>query len=349
MKPRIPISRPDIGPLEQENVREAMASKWLTQGPFVHEAESRLKEITGRKYALCVSSGTTALIVALMATDTGWRPRVVAAPALTFAAVHNAIKLTGGTVHYQDAALSTWQVNESELRGMSFDDAIAAPCYGKVAISRDLRYATRGNMIEDAAESFGGSMHGLPAGGSDCAISCISFYANKICTAGEGGAVLTNDESLYEKMKLIINHGIGGKDYVSQVPGLNGRMTDLQAAILCAQLERMPEMIRRRGEIWHRLFTAAGGFWRGPVLAAGEVRAPWLFAGIPHSKYSRSEIIAACEKENIEWRPFFPVPQITATHRMTGAKRLSNEGLCLPLSSALTDDEVERICEVLRG
>jgi perosamine synthetase len=344
-KSRIPIARPDIGRAERLNVNEVMRSGWITQGKFVAEAEERLKAITGRKYAICCSSGTMALMVALL--DTNIKPhRLVAAPAMTFAAVHNAIRLTGGDVWHQDAYPATWQAYTP--KGCTFDYAVVAPCYGKVvAADLDLRSSVRCEMIEDAAESFGGSYESRPAGSGYpgsfyCSVSVVSFYANKIVTAGEGGAILCNSEEMYTRMRLIVNHGIADKSYVPVLDGLNARMTDLQAAVLCAQLERMPKMLRRRREILKRYRDAGVGRWTYPRIEPTEECAPWLFAGIPAN---RDAAIDACDRENIECRPFFPMPRGFAGR---AARSISERGLCLPLSSALTDAEVERICNVIR-
>ena len=345
-KPRIPIARPDLTEMERDYVDRVMRSGWITQGYAVEEAQERLKVITGRKYALCTSSGTSALIAALLAVRTNVVPWVVAAPVLTFAAVSNAISLTGGRLFPLGADEKTWQVPEEEGRGCTFNAAIMAPCYGKVFAGSMVRYATE-IMIEDAAESFGGTFEGRQAG-SLGDISCISFYANKICTAAEGGAVLTDDPDLFAKLKALINHGIDNPNYEPRYPGFNGRMTDLQAAILCAQLERMPYMLERRRKIMAEYVAAAAGEWKLPEILPGEVCAPWLFAGLP--LHGPDYVRRRCREENIECRPFFFVPFIAkAKASIYAAKRLSLMGMCLPLSSAMTDIEVERVCKVIRG
>ncbi len=346
IKTRIPIGRPDITELERANVARAMSSGWITQGPFVEEAQEKLKTLTRRKYALCVSSGTTALIVALLARPGDrWYPDMVAVPAMTFAAVHNAVKVIGGKPIYCPANLESWQVHSSDWSDTGADTLLVAPCYGKVESSNLQSPNKRIFIIEDAAESFCGSLSGRPAG-SFGHISTISFYANKIATSGEGGAVLTDDEELYRRMKTILNHGIEGKAYVSTMTGVNGRMTDLQAAILCAQLDRLPSMLERRREILRKYYVAIGHRWTFASVGRDEIEAPWLLAGIP---VDRAGLIQRCEAENIEWRPFFAIPKNCGFNDGGVTQSISDRGICLPLSSALTDDEVSRICEVLRG
>ena len=352
-KQRIPIARPDLTWRETEAVKECVHSGWITQGPYVEKAEHQLKEITGRRYALCCSSGTSALIVALLAVERDWRPWIVGAPALIFAAVHNAIALVADHVQYFGADLDSWQTDGREMFDEHVcDSLILAPCYGSLGTSaagtvkRTASGRITAAIVEDACESFGGSLKGKPAG-SFGYISCLSFYANKICVSGEGGAVLTDDEALAKKMRTIINHGIEGKSYKSKMVGINGRMTDVQAAILSVQLDRMPAMLELRREIMARYREAAKGHWRLPVVAEGEIPAPWLFAGIPDD---RSGVISRCEEANIEWRPFFPIPKDAPSSKsLQVARILSSHGICLPVSSAMTEEEVERVAEVIRG
>lgn len=344
-KTRIPVGRPDLGPRERQYVRECMASGWISQGRFADKAAELLKAMTGRKYVFCTSSGTTALIASLLALKPKWYPWTCAAPALTFAAVHNSIRIAGANIWPMGADLQSWQVPVNEWKQVRWDLAVCAPCYGKVEgvdVAVISGVSDRFKVIEDAAESFGGSLNGRPAG-SFGHISCISFYANKIVTSGEGGAVLTDDPDLVAALKLILNHGIGGKNYASERTGMNGRMTDLQAAVLCAQLERMPEMIAKRNAIMERYRLASVNSWHLPSVAPGEILAPWLFAGIPED---RDGMIRRCDDANIEWRPFFP---ISFSGEVGMARKLSASGLCLPLSSALMEEEVERVCEVISG
>lgn len=354
MKARIPIARPDIGARELKNVMKCVQSGWISQGPFVQEAQERLQEVAGRKYVICCSSGTTALLAALMAIKPNIRaPWRVACPAMTFAAVHNAIKVAGGEPYYLDANPQTWQVSNREWESReyaNFDAAIAAPCYGGLAGT--LRAESVANIeqfpiIEDAAESFGGYYAERPAG-SFGDVSCISFYANKIVTAGEGGAILTDDETIFMRSLKIINHGMETtvKTYKPDMVGLNGRMTDMQAAVLCAQLDRMPEMVGRRQQILG-CYRSAAKDWKLPKVVDAETPAPWMFAGIPPDEERLGD---RCIEEQIEWRPFFPLPDgCPSSPPLTIARHLSEHGVCLPLSSAMTDEEVERVVEVIRG
>lgn len=368
---RIPLSRPDIGPLEKENVRMVMESGWLSQGFYVHQAQEKLCALTGRRFALCVSSGTSALLVSLFALkeelQPQWRPWRCAAPTLAFAAVHSAIRIAGAEVRLLGAEASTWQVPASEWeRAAPHCEAfLAAPCYGMLS-GMDAAASYNGAvdsgykrvvLLEDCAESFTGSLGGKPAG-SFGRVSCVSFYANKCLTAGgEGGAVLTDDEDLYRRARIIANHGIPGKDYVATVTGMNARMTDLQAAVLCAQLDRREELVESRTDTLSRYrVTARGAGWRIPLEVSGEVPAPWLMVGIP--PVPRADFVAEAERRAIDTRPVFPCRHAGKDNEYAiygcpielrrAAEEISRTGVCLPLFSGMTEDQVDRVVDLIR-
>lgn len=358
---RIPLSKPSIGPAEILNVNEALLSGWLSQGPFVERAQVQLSAMTGRRFALATSSGTSALIVALLALkpelQPQFRPWRIAAPTLAFAAVHSAIRIVGAEVCLLGVADDTWQVSNSEWERSSphCDAFLAAPCYGMMG---GMAAAARQKpvLVEDCAESFTGSLGGKPAG-SFGRVSCVSFYGNKIFTAGEGGAILTDDEDLYRRMKTIANHGISGKDYVATVTGLNARMTDLQAAVLCAQLERRDELIESRDSAMTAYRDAAmSSGWRIPWAVPGEVPADWLFAGIP--PVPLGVFVSEAEARDIDTRPVFPCRHKAKDQEYAifgcpieqrrAAEEISRSGVCLPLFPDMTEEEVDRVIDLIR-
>jgi len=292
------------------------------------------------------------LLAALLAGgETGRITHTIFVPAMTFAVVHNAVKLAGFGIGYLDADLESWQVSDQPQWKAALKACgaiIDAPCYGKFVSPGINRRALEGPnsfIIEDCAESFGADLNGVPAG-SWGNISCLSFFANKICTAGEGGAIMTGDDDLAVLMRSIIHHGIPKKDYISTTLGFNGKMTDMQAAVLCAQLDRMPQMVTKRRAILGRYYAAAqDNKWTFPTIHPGETPAPWIFAGIPAD---RADVIRRCEAANIEWRPFFPIP-VEAQKWTPIVNGISAAGICLPLSSALTESEIQRVEEVIYG
>ncbi len=352
--PRIPIARPDITDLERDNVRRVMESGWITQGEFVAIAEKKLCELTGRKFAIACSSGTTALIAALIAA--GGDGKRIAVPTLTFAAVWNAVELLGYIPCYRGVDKETWQVPLSSWKQVvgSCHAFIAAPCYGLMGDMEGLETfcrETRTVLIEDACESFG-AFKGDRNAGSFGNVSVISTYANKLATSAEGGACLTDDEDLANKIRTIVNHGIEGKQYQRSMVGLNGRMTDIHAAILTAQIERLPEMMAKRRETWSKYESAATeNGWTMP-RPTGENIAPWLWAAIPPPrKITNDSLRIVSERLNIETRPIFPVGHQSwnGDQSLADAFDISSKGVVLPLSSAMSDEEVGRVVELIRS
>jgi dTDP-4-amino-4,6-dideoxygalactose transaminase len=303
-----------------------------------------------------VSSGTTALLVALLAVKEEIRAQriecewSVAMPTMTFAAVANSARLAGAAPIYCGHDAESWQVPFSEWdRGYGVAVWMPAPCYGGSAGHVPRREYRGDYVISDAAESFGATGACLMGD-----IACVSFFANKIVTSGgEGGACLTDDEALLNRMKLIANHGISGKDYLASSTGLNGRMTDIQAAVLCSQLDNLDDFLASRHAVLHRLRGhALEAGWRVPTQDSR--MAPWIFAGIPPN---RSRVVSRCDELGIEHRMLFPcahqrTPQTMAQASwkyLDNAARISASGICLPLFSDMADWEIEGVLDVIRA
>lgn len=318
----IPLNRPDIGPDERANVAAAMGSGYIgTSGAWIELAEEKLAKLTGRKYAVCASSGTAALTAALRSS-----PSILASvwcPEMTFAGVHNAIHLAGGYPWKAPSNLSTWQADKETLaiaEQRRIGCYVAAPCYGHLSGVSDVEKHAKSYgklMIEDASQSFWGTINGRKDG-TFGDVSIVSFNVNKIVTAGGGGVCLTDSKELAAKLRSLIRQGPGG---------FNGGMTNLHAAVLCAQLDRADEMLRTRRYIKMEYLNAARK-WVTPQIVDGEVPAPWTFAGIPPNL---KIALRKAEQLGIEVKP-------------TYCKR----GLVLPLFSAMTRDEIERVADFIR-
>ncbi len=353
--PRIPISRPDLGPLETQYVNEALANHWITQGEFVDRVEKLLCKITGRKFAICTSSGTTALIVSLLATKDRWRGSShIAVPGLTFAAVYNAVELVGSNCYYLGSDQYDWQTPLSEWTEALHHARcfIAAPCYGHhgdLELVEKLAKDSETVLIEDCAESFLSYSSSGRMAGSYGDISCLSAYANKICTAGEGGACLTDDEDLAKAIREIINHGVT-KNYarIQGMIGINGRLTDLAAAVWCAQIERHGEIMASRNRAM-AAYRAAADNWKLPL--DGQRHAPWLFVGTPRNL---DAVKNTAEALNVETRPIFPTPlprmwNVVVMPPKNNTWYIEKTGIGLPLFSGMTDEEIERVCTVIKS
>ncbi|MFJ5733640.1 DegT/DnrJ/EryC1/StrS family aminotransferase [Streptomyces paradoxus] len=248
---RFPLSQPSLGEKESGNVRDAMASGWISgTGPFVSAFEGLLRDRTGRAYATAVSSGTTALEIVLSALGIGPGDEVIV-PALTFAAPAAAVLTVGAVPVLCDIDADSWTIDPDAARmqltprtkALIAVDLMGHPCDYE-------RLATLGvPIVEDAAQAHGARTAHGPAGSFGIA-SVFSFHVNKAVTSGEGGAVLTDDPELASAIRLLTHHGMSpDRRYHHSVAGRNGRMTNLSAAVGTAQAERWDELVGARAEV----------------------------------------------------------------------------------------------------
>lgn len=237
----------------------------LTCGPKIDELEKKLCEITGAKYAVAVSNGTAALHVAAMAAGIGPGDEVIVSP-ITFAASANCVLYCGGTPVFADINPQTYNIDPASIRAHITDKTkavVAVDFTGQAVELDEIRAICKEHhltLIEDAAHSIGTKYNSQPVG-SIADMTTFSFHPVKTVTAGEGGAVMTNDEALYRKLRLYRAHGITRDReemvhptdagwYNEQVTlGYNYRMTDIQAALLISQLNKLEAFSRRRKEI----------------------------------------------------------------------------------------------------
>lgn len=269
----IPYGRQSIGQEDVEAVVTVLRSDWLTQGPLVERFERALADYCGAKYAVVVSSGTAALQTAYFAAGLRTGDEFITSP-MTFAATCNAGIWQGAKPVFVDINPETGNIDESLIEAVITNKTkIISPIdyTGRpVDIYRIMEIARKYNLIvvEDACHALGASVGGKKVGGiSDMTI--LSFHPVKIITTGEGGAVLTNNEVLYKKMKLFMTHGItkenlfnaspGDWYYEMRVLGLNYRITDFQCALGLSQLKKIDFFLEERKKIAERYSIAFAG------------------------------------------------------------------------------------------
>ena len=255
--------------IEDDDIKavvDTLKSPLITCGPRVDELEEKLCEYTGAKYAVAVSNGTAALHCACIAAGIGPGDEVITTP-MTFAASANCVLYCGARPVFADINPETYNIDPDSIRKCitSRTKAIIAVDFtGQVVEADKIRkicdeYGLL--FIEDAAHSIGSSYNGIKVG-NIADITTFSFHPVKTITGGEGGAVLTNDENLYNKISLAHTHGIThdeakmkdlpheGMWYYEQISlGYNYRMTDFQAALLISQLGKLERFKKRRKEI----------------------------------------------------------------------------------------------------
>ncbi|MEV4213424.1 DegT/DnrJ/EryC1/StrS family aminotransferase [Micromonospora sp. NPDC049662] len=360
-----PVARPSLSTLEERYVLDALRSGWISsQGPYLRDFEERFASRCAAGTALTTSNGTVALHLVLAAAGIGPGDEVVV-PALTYVATANAVAYCGARAVCVDVLAESWCVDPAAVRaaiGPRTRAVIAVDLYGHPADYSALRQLCDQHnllLVADAAESFGATLDGRPTG-SLADVTTFSFFGNKVLTSGEGGCVTTSDAALAERMRLLRNQGMDPhRRYYFPVLGYNYRMTNLCAAVLCAQLERADEILALRDRViagYEEQLADEPTLSAQPV-AAGVRRAPWMAAflvGAEGDATSRDALARALTRLGVETRPFFvPIPDLPA-HHDPGAdcpvtEDLSRRGLNLPTYADLSEPAVKAVVERVRA
>lgn len=347
----------DLSGREREYIDDCLSSGWLTQGKYVRQFEESFAEMSGVKYAIACNSGTSALHLAMLALDIGPSDSVIV-PSLTYVATANAVRYCGARVYFADIKEDDWCIDPENVYvvgcRLQTDRGKWAEEYDETVIPVDLYDAVASRLetwypsciVIDSAHSTGAKK-----GHDQGLIATHSFYASKIIACGEGGMVTTDDQELADRVRLYRGQGatIPGR-YHHSVIGYNYRMTDLQAAIGSAQLERLPEILARRREIVDRYRSNLSG--TAVTLQGGERASGWVCAVLLPENADRDLIAARLYDAGIETRPFFePLhtlpPYIDCGDDCPVAESIAKRGLCLPTHTLLADSDIDYVSEKL--
>jgi perosamine synthetase len=360
-----PVSRPSLTDLEESYVVDALRSGWVSShGPYLERFEAEFSRRLGVGHTVATSSGTTALHLVLAAAGIGPGDEVIV-PALTYVATANAVTYCGARVVLVDVLADTWCLDPDLVEasiGPRTRAVIAVDLYGHPADYEQLAKicAARGLLlIADAAESLGASVADRPVGTLADA-TMFSFYGNKVLTAGEGGCVTTSDAALADRLRLLRNQGMDPeRRYYFPVIGYNYRLTNLAAALLCAQLDRMDVLLDRREWIvqrYERELAAVPQLHAQPQ-APHVRRAPWLasfLVGPLGDHAARDQLATRLAGLGVETRPFFhPIPTLPP-YQDAGrppcpvAADLGRRGINLPTYPELGDADVAEIAARVR-
>lgn len=251
----IPINAPQIGEEEVEAVAKVLRSGILTHGlgagPMVKKFEREFADFVKAKHALAVNSGTAALHMAVLSVGVEPGEEVIL-PSFTFVATAEAVVLSGARPIFVDIDAETCNVSPEKIEKAITKRTkaiIAVDLYGSPADLKAIREIADKHslkVIEDAAQAHGALYHRRPVG-AYADVACWSFYASKNMTTGEGGMVTTNNDDIAENLRLLRTHGEKEK-YMSIILGHNYRMTEIQAAIGCVQLAKLPIFLAKRRE-----------------------------------------------------------------------------------------------------
>ena len=360
---RVPVAEPSLGGRELEYVSDCIATNWISsKGKYVDRFEAGFAALCGTRFALSTSNGTTALHLALAALGIGPGDEVIV-PDLTFIASANAVTYCGATAVLVDVDPETWTIDADaaaaavtpRTRGI-----MAVHLYGHPSNMRALgALAARSGLfvLEDCAEALGARCDGRIVGGLGTA-GCFSFYGNKTLTTGEGGMLVTDDEALATRARMLRDHGMApDRRYFHPVVGFNYRLTNLQAAVGLAQLERIDAIFARKEHI-AALYAAhledVPGI-RLPPRAAWATPVCWLFSILLEDAFGlqRDDVVAKLEAAGVGCRPLFHPLHEQPPYRSAAAfpvsASLSRRGLSLPSAVDLPDRVVEYVSQRLRN
>ena len=375
----LPIAAPDIGARERELVLEALESGWITTGPRAFELAERVAALAGAKHAVPLNSATGALHLALEALGVGAGDEVITTP-YTFAATVNVIEHVRAKPVLVDVEADTLCLDPRRVAAaitprtrvvMSVDYA-GHPCdYDAL---RALT-APRGiKIVDDAAHALGAASHGRPVGCAALAdVTAFSFYATKNLTTGEGGAAVTDDAALAERIRLLSLHGMnrdawkrygasGSWFYEITAPGWKYNLSDLLAAIGVAQLERFESTQQRRHELVARYAAGLAGMpqVRVPVARPGMTHAWHLFAialELDRLSVDRARFIEELRAENIgtsvhfipiHFHPHFRASLGLREGALPVAEDAYRRAITLPLFARMTDRDVDDVVRAVR-
>ncbi len=359
----IPVNEPLLNGNEKKYLCECIDTGWISsEGPFVKEFEQKMSVGVNRKYGIAVANGTAALEVAAQALGIGKGDEVIM-PTFTIISCAMAVTKLGAVPVLVDSDMYTWnmKIDEIEAKITSRTKAIMmVHMYGlPVEVNRILELAQKYNLrvIEDAAEMHGQTYNGKPCG-SFGDISIFSFYANKHITTGEGGMVVTDDEQLAERCRMIRNLCFR-KDirYVHDEISDNYRFTNLQAAVGLAQLERLDEFVARKramGKYYTEQLRDIDGLILPMEKADYAANIYWVY-GIVLDRQIQADnrtVLKLLAEEGIGSRTFFwcmheqPVYQeqgLFINETYPDAEYLARKGFYIPSGLALTNDQMERV------
>lgn len=364
----IPVNQPLLDGNEKKYLAECIDSGWISsEGPFVQEFEKRFAARVGRKHAIAVSNGTAALDIAVEALGIGAGDEVIV-PTFTIISCVGQIVRAGARPVLVDSDPITWNMDLTQLEAKitSRTKAIMAVHIYGLPVDMDplLEIAGRHGIpvIEDAAQMHGQTYRGR-ACGSLGAISTFSFYPNKHVTTGEGGMVVTDDDEIAETARSLRNLCFEpGKRFVHERIGWNYRLTNMQAAIGLAQLERLDQFIERKrkmGALYQNLLGSLSGLQLPCASTDYAENVYWVFGlviedTVDFDATRAMELLAA---EGVGTRPFFCPMHMQPVFRRRDwfvrdsypvAERLYRRGFYVPSGLALTDDQIHAVAKAVR-
>ena len=364
----IPVNEPLLNGNEKRYLNECIDTGWISsERPFIKQFEAQFAARMGRKYGVAVCNGSVALDAAVVALDIKRGDEVIL-PTFTIISCAAAIVRAGATPVVVDSDPITWNMDVSQIEANITPQTKAimvVHIYGlPVDMQPLLELAKKYGLaiIEDAAEMHGQTYRGQPCG-SFGELSAFSFYPNKHVTTGEGGMILTDDAQLAERCHSLRNLCFQPQQrFVHDELGWNFRMTNLQAALGVAQLERLDEFVarkRRMGRSYTELLNGTPGLQLPLPQTDYAENIYWVFGVVLDDAvpFDAKEAMRRLGDLKIGTRPFFWPMHEQPVFRKMGlfkgaacpvAERLERRGFYLPSGVALTDEQIERVAAVVK-
>ena len=362
----IPVNQPLLLESDYAAVMEALRSGWISgAGPHIEAFETRWAAYCGRRHGVALANGTVALQVAVALLDLEPGDEVIM-PTFTIISCALPVVLAGATPVLVDSDPRTWTMNVAQVRDKITPRTRAimpVHIYGHpVDMDPLLELAERHGLqvIEDAAEAHGAEYRGRRIG-SFGASSCFSFYANKLLTTGEGGMLLVDNDALAERARRLRNLGFQpGRRFLHAELGFNFRLTNMQAALGLAQVDRMDDIVARKRRIGQaytdRLSEVSGLELQVQQPWARSVY--WMFGVVVREEtgIDATELARRLADRGVETRPFFlgmheqPVLRergLFAGETYPVAERIARQGLYLPSGLGLDEAGIDRVCEAV--
>ena len=363
MKPRIYYTKPSITDLEVNYATDAAKNGWGDQCyAYIERFENLFREHLGVKYAIATSSCTGALHMGMSALEIGPGDEVILADTNWIATASPIVHL-GAKPVFVDILPDSWCIDPAKAEAAITPRTkaiVAVHLYGNLCDMDALlaigeKYGIP--IIEDAAEAIGSIYHGKRAG-SMGKFGSFSFHGTKTLTTGEGGIFVTNDDNLYEHVLTLSNHGRARsqtKQFWSDVVGFKYKMSNLQAAIGCAQMERIEELIDRKREIfaiYREQLTLLEGVSMNPE-PSGTINGAWMPTVVFHedSYITREKLQSAFEIANIDARVFFwPLSSLRmfdTKHKNKLSYSICSRAINLPSFHDISEDNIKSVSEVI--
>lgn len=362
----IPVCEPTIGRKELKYVKDCVKTNWISsKGKYIKKFEEEFAKFCNTRYAVACSSGLAAMHLALASLGLKKGDEVIV-PDFTMIATSNAVLYTGAKPVFVDAEKETWNIDISKIEEKIINRTKAimpVHIYGHpVDMDPVLDLAKKYNLfiIEDAAEATGAEYKGRKAGSlSD--VGCFSLYANKIITAGEGGMVTTDNEEVAKKARILKDHALTEKRFLHEDIGFNYRMTNIQAAIGLAQMEKADKLVQARidhANLYNELLKNVQGIILPPKKEWVK-NVYWMYGVLVEDDFgiNRDELRRRLLEKGIDTRTFFiPMHQqpiykklnlVDLKEEFPVSEELSRKGLYLPSGSSLTDKQIKQVCEAL--